>query len=37
MNDEDPIGCARILVWLVVGALSGATLGLLLSLAGLMG
>ena len=36
-TDEDPMGCARILVWIVSGAAAGLTLWLAAILAGLMG
>ncbi len=36
-TDEDPMGCARILVWIVTGAAAGLTLWLMLILTGLMG
>lgn len=37
MNDDDPIGCARAIIWIVAGAVTGCALGLLLHLSGLMG
>ena len=34
-TDDDPLGCARILVWVCAGAATGLTLWLLVILAGL--
>jgi hypothetical protein len=36
MNDDDPLACARIVIWIAAGAAGGLTLWLMLILAGIV-